>query len=124
TWSLFLPQDRAAPAAANLAAIGHGLRLDILEQAFTAALAADAGLLHAAERGDGRGAGAGVVATMAEAQLRNDAAGAVIIVGEDVGGEPEFRGVGPFDRLLFAGEADHRHQRAEGLFLAAAHVLG
>ena len=100
--------------------------LGLLEglEALAAELAAEAGLLEAAE-------GAGVVVGQrvvdpdgAGAQLAHAADGALEVGGVDVGAEAELGAVGELDRLVERGDGDDRGDRAEGLLAQQGAVGG
>src|SRR6185295_9209274 len=80
------------------------LRLQVLVDPLVAALAADAGLLDAAERRAGVGDHALIEADHPGLQALADAERPLEVAGEDVGDEPVLGVVGGRDRLLLGRE--------------------
>ena len=93
-----------------------GLRLQEGVQPLGAALAADAGLLEAAER-DAEVGAERVVADRARAQLAGDVPGPLHVVGEDGRVEPVDGVVGDGDGVLLVLRRDHAQHRPEDLLL-------
>src|SRR5215470_16619611 len=97
------------------------LDLEELVDPVMRALASDARLLVAAERGALVGEGAGVDADDAELELLADAPHPRDVTGEEVGGEPELGGIRELDRFLLGREAEDRGDRAERLLAGDLH---
>src|SRR5262249_28641322 len=96
------------------------LGLHELHQPFVGALAADAGLLHAAEGSGGIRNETAVETDHAEIELLRDAHAATQILGVEIGDEPVFGVVGALDRLVIGPKRLDRRYRAENLL--AQHV--
>src|SRR5688500_2381608 len=94
----------AKSASAALHRNGHVLGLQVLEDALVAALAAEAGLLDAAERRRRVGDHALVEPDHAGLEPFADAQGALDVAGVDVGDEPVLGVVGGRDGLVLVRE--------------------
>ena len=94
------------------------LVLEIFLDAAGAALAAEAGLLDAAEGRDLHRDEARVEADHAEFQRLGDPPDAAEVVGEEIGRETERVSLAMRDRLGLGLEAEERRHRAEGLLAA------
>src|ERR1700680_1181627 len=96
--------------------------LEELLDAVVRALAADAALLHAAERGDLGRDDALVDAADAVFERLCDPPDAADVAAVEIGGEAEFGVVGHLYRLRLGLEAVERGDRAKGLLLGDDHV--
>src|SRR5262245_1518868 len=99
----------------ELPAHRHVLRLEELHQTLVCALAAEARLLHAAERCRRIGDEAAVEADHAELELLRHAHAAAQVLGVEVGDEPVLGVVGALDRLLIGLEGLDRRDGPEDL---------
>ena len=95
---------KRAPAYLTQSAHVEGLDLEILLDAVFGALAANAGLLHAAERSDLHRHHAGIKANHAEFELLRDAPGATHIARKEIGGKAIGRRVRDCNCLVFVAE--------------------
>src|SRR3990172_10244373 len=91
------------------------LDLEELVDAVLRALAAEAGLLHAAERRLSGRDQAGVDPDDAGLEALRDAPDPAEVAGVEVGGEPELGVVREANRFLLGLEAEERRDRSEGL---------
>src|SRR5919198_4233379 len=103
------------------AADEHVLHFEEFLEAVLRALAAESGLLHAAERRDLRGDDAGVRTHDAGLHLLRHAEDAADVAAVEVAGEAELGVVGESDHLIFGLEADQRRHRPEGLLVRDDH---
>ena len=94
---------------------GDVLRLGKLQQPVVGTLAADAGLLHPAERRGRVGDQAAIQPDHARLERFGDPQPAAQVARVDVGHQAELRRVRPPDRVRLVGEPHHRRYRAEDL---------
>src|SRR6266487_6232657 len=116
------PPTRARTGARLPVADVDVLDLSVGGEFVEALLAADAGVLEAAEGGAGEVAGGVVDPDVAGFDVVGEAVGGGQVAGEDTGGEAIADAVGDGDRLLVAGHWQHRQDRAEDLLLGQAGV--
>src|SRR5713226_3198100 len=101
----------------------YALHLGVLLEALMAALAAEAGLLEAAERDLVRVAGGVVGADQAVLELLGHAHETRRVLRVEVGGQAEGGVVGAPDDLLFGVEEQDGRGRAEDLLDGDGHVV-
>src|SRR5919204_5970913 len=104
------------------AADEHVLHFEEFLEAVLRALAAESGLLHAAERGDLRGDDAGVRTDDAGLHLLRHAEDAPDVAAVEIARESELRVVGKPDDLILGLEANQRRDGAERFLVGDDHV--
>ncbi len=102
----------------------EGLGFEIFLDSGRTAFAAKAGLLDAAERGDLHRHAAGIETNHAELQRLAHAPRTVQVLGEEIGGQSEWRGIGDGDRFGLIVKPEQRRHRPECFLAGEAHGGG